>query len=161
MASIAKRSLLTLIIPRQATCTTPETGTSRFKTPLQGPLRTRTTGSTELPPRRRQVALSVILMMQPGVLPRLIYQGRAKSHTSSTTRIALVRLTQGTRSVSFDYDTADRRTSLVLPNGVTLTYGYDSASRLSSINYKARPQSAWEHHLSIQCRRTVDNQGRN
>jgi RHS repeat-associated protein len=37
--------------------------------------------------------------------------------------------------VVFAYDTANRRTSLTLPNGVNMSYGYDSASEVSGINY--------------------------
>ncbi len=34
------------------------------------------------------------------------------------------------------YDSANRRTSLTLPNGVVMSYSYDNASQLSAINYQ-------------------------
>ena len=37
----------------------------------------------------------------------------------------------------FTYDNANRRTCLSLPNGVLMTYGYDSDSHITSINYWA------------------------
>ncbi|MFZ3200579.1 MAG: hypothetical protein WA175_05455 [Candidatus Acidiferrales bacterium] len=46
------------------------------------------------------------------------------------------RIAQGTSSVSFAYDNANRRTSLTLPNGVVMSYSYDNASQLSAINYQ-------------------------
>jgi RHS repeat-associated protein len=39
--------------------------------------------------------------------------------------------------VTFDYDNANRRTSLTLPNGIVMTYGYDDASQLTGITYKS------------------------
>ena len=50
-------------------------------------------------------------------------------------------ITQGTcqtpqaPTVSFTYDNANRRASLTLPNGIVATYGYDAASRVTSITY--------------------------
>src|SRR5207253_7838567 len=35
-----------------------------------------------------------------------------------------------------DYDEAGRRRSLTLPNGITVFYGYDAASQLTSLTYK-------------------------
>jgi RHS repeat-associated protein len=40
------------------------------------------------------------------------------------------------QTVGFSYDTANRPTGVTLPNGITLTYGYDAASQLSAITYK-------------------------
>jgi RHS repeat-associated protein len=40
------------------------------------------------------------------------------------------------QSVGVSYDTANRPTGVTLPNGITLTYGYDAASQLSAITYK-------------------------
>lgn len=36
---------------------------------------------------------------------------------------------------TFGYDTADRRTALTLPNGVTTSYAYDAGSRLTGLTY--------------------------
>ena len=47
----------------------------------------------------------------------------------------LKQITQGASTVSFDYDDAGRRTSLTLPNGILVQYGYDKASRVTSITY--------------------------
>lgn len=44
--------------------------------------------------------------------------------------------TRGTASVSLAYDNADRRTSLTLPNGIVVEYGYDDDSRLTGLTYK-------------------------
>jgi RHS repeat-associated protein len=38
--------------------------------------------------------------------------------------------------VGFTYDDADRRTQLTLPNAVTVDYGYDAASQVTSLTYK-------------------------
>jgi YD repeat-containing protein len=37
--------------------------------------------------------------------------------------------------VGIDYDNANRRSCLTLPNGVNVTYGYDSDSHVTAINY--------------------------
>jgi RHS repeat-associated protein len=47
----------------------------------------------------------------------------------------LTQISQGSANVSFGYDNDSRRTSLTLPNGVTLNYGYDAASQLTGITY--------------------------
>ena len=41
-------------------------------------------------------------------------------------------ITQGSSSVGFSYDSANRRTTLTLPNGVTVTYTYDNV-RLNGV----------------------------
>jgi len=40
------------------------------------------------------------------------------------------------QSIGFEYDAANRLTKTTLANGVTMNYGYDNASRLTSIVYK-------------------------
>ncbi len=40
------------------------------------------------------------------------------------------------QTVTMGYDTAGRQTSLKLPNGIQITYGYDNASQLTGITYK-------------------------
>jgi len=40
------------------------------------------------------------------------------------------------QSVSISYDSADRPRVLTLPNGMTMSYGYDNASQLTGITYK-------------------------
>jgi RHS repeat-associated protein len=45
-------------------------------------------------------------------------------------------MTQGTAVVGFAYDTADRRTVLTLPNGVTIESAYDVSSQVTSLTYK-------------------------
>ena len=47
----------------------------------------------------------------------------------------LTQISQGSANVSFGYDNDSRRTSLTLPNGVALNYGYDAASQLTGITY--------------------------
>ncbi|TPW17217.1 MAG: RHS repeat-associated core domain protein, partial [Halothiobacillaceae bacterium] len=47
----------------------------------------------------------------------------------------LISITQGTNSVTFAYDAANRRTRTTYSNGIVATYGYDNASRLTSISY--------------------------
>jgi RHS repeat-associated protein len=42
---------------------------------------------------------------------------------------------QGSASMSFGFDTDGRLQSVTLANGITVSYGYDSASQLTSINY--------------------------
>jgi len=48
----------------------------------------------------------------------------------------LAQITQGTATVSFGYDNANRRTTLTLPNSVVTGYSYDSASQLAGITYQ-------------------------
>lgn len=43
----------------------------------------------------------------------------------------LTQITQGASVVQFGYDTANRRTSLTLPNNILVEYGYDAASRIT------------------------------
>jgi RHS repeat-associated protein len=47
----------------------------------------------------------------------------------------LTQVTQGTSTVSLTYDAANRRASLTLPNGVAMSYSYDSASQLTGLSY--------------------------
>lgn len=44
--------------------------------------------------------------------------------------------------MSFAYDNANRRTSLTLPNGIVAAYGYDAASRVTSITYSSQGSTA-------------------
>jgi RHS repeat-associated protein len=44
-------------------------------------------------------------------------------------------IAQGSTTVSFGYDSANRRTSLTLPNGIVVSYGYDTASELTGLTY--------------------------
>lgn len=37
--------------------------------------------------------------------------------------------------MTFQYDSADRRTQMTLPNGITVSYGYNAANQLTSLNY--------------------------
>ncbi len=48
----------------------------------------------------------------------------------------LTQIDQGTTIVGFGYDNADRRTTLTLPNGISVEYGYDAASQLKALTYK-------------------------
>ncbi len=48
----------------------------------------------------------------------------------------LTSITQGSSNVSIAYDTANRRTTLTLPNGIKLSYGYDNANELTGLTYK-------------------------
>jgi RHS repeat-associated protein len=48
----------------------------------------------------------------------------------------VIGIEKGASVVSFAYDNANRRTSLTLPNGVSVEYGYDNASQLTSLTYK-------------------------
>jgi RHS repeat-associated protein len=48
----------------------------------------------------------------------------------------LTQMSQGTSSVGFSYDNANRRSLLTLPNGVTATYTYDNNSRITGISYQ-------------------------
>lgn len=47
----------------------------------------------------------------------------------------LINVTQGAQQVTIAYDNADRRTSLSVPNGIGLTYGYNNANQLASLTY--------------------------
>jgi RHS repeat-associated protein len=48
----------------------------------------------------------------------------------------LMQISQGATSVLFGYDAANRRTSFTLPNGLVVSYAYDSASEPTGINYQ-------------------------
>jgi RHS repeat-associated protein len=48
----------------------------------------------------------------------------------------LTQISQGSATVLFGYDNDSRRTSLTLPNGVSMNYSYDVASQLTGITYK-------------------------
>jgi YD repeat-containing protein len=45
-------------------------------------------------------------------------------------------ITQGSVVTTFEYDDANRRARLTLPNGVKTEYAYDAASRLTGLTYK-------------------------
>jgi RHS repeat-associated protein len=47
----------------------------------------------------------------------------------------LTGITQGSSSVALNYDAANRRTSLTLPNGVAVAYTYDSDAHVTGITY--------------------------
>jgi RHS repeat-associated protein len=47
----------------------------------------------------------------------------------------LTQIAQSSATVTLGYDSANRRTSLTLPNGIAAAYGYDAASNLTSIAY--------------------------
>ncbi len=47
----------------------------------------------------------------------------------------LTKISQGSATVTLNYDQDGRRVSMTLPNGVTASYGYDAASRLTGITY--------------------------
>ena len=51
-------------------------------------------------------------------------------------RTSCARLRKAGAQVVLDYDEAGRRKSLALPNGITVLYGYDAASQLTSLTYK-------------------------
>ena len=46
-------------------------------------------------------------------------------------------ITQGSSAVGINYDNANRRTSLTLPNGVTVGYSVDNDSRITGLTYSA------------------------
>ncbi len=47
----------------------------------------------------------------------------------------LTQIMQGTTTVGFTFDNANRRATLTLPNGIVGSYTYDSASQLTGITY--------------------------
>ncbi len=47
----------------------------------------------------------------------------------------LTGITQGSASVAFNYDSASRRTTLTLPNGIEVGYSYDNNSRISGMTW--------------------------
>jgi RHS repeat-associated protein len=54
----------------------------------------------------------------------------------SNSAIHLTQIAQGASTVAFGYDSDSRRTSLTLPNGVTMSYNYDAGSQLLGVNYQ-------------------------
>ena len=48
----------------------------------------------------------------------------------------LVAIAQGSPTVTFAYDNADRRTAVTLPDGIVTNYAYNAASQLTSITYQ-------------------------
>ena len=67
----------------------------------------------------------------------LTMQAGSQAQATSTYDNAdrLTGITQGSNSVAFVYDVANRRTSATLPGGITATYAYDVASQLTGITY--------------------------
>jgi YD repeat-containing protein len=51
----------------------------------------------------------------------------------------LAQIAQGTSTVAFSYDAANRRTALTLPNGVVTGYSYDAGSQLTAITHQIGP----------------------
>src|SRR5207249_2162765 len=47
----------------------------------------------------------------------------------------LTQIAQGSSAAGFTYDNAGRRTSLTLPNGVTVNYSFDVGSQLTGLTY--------------------------
>lgn len=47
----------------------------------------------------------------------------------------LMSITQGGSAVAISYDTADRRSSLTLPNGLVLSYSYDNSNAVTGMSY--------------------------
>ena len=47
----------------------------------------------------------------------------------------LTQIAQSTSTVGFSYDNANRRSTLTLPNGVTVAYSFDAASQLTGLTY--------------------------
>ena len=45
-------------------------------------------------------------------------------------------ITQGSTVVGFEYDDANRRTALVLPNSIRVEYDYDAASQVRVVTYR-------------------------
>jgi RHS repeat-associated protein len=48
----------------------------------------------------------------------------------------VTQIAQGSSSVGFSYDNANRRSSLALPNGVSVSYAFDNDSRITGITYQ-------------------------
>src|SRR6266699_236707 len=70
------------------------------------------------------------MMMEVRMLSNLDFVISAYDNANRLTRIS-----QGSANVSFGYDNDSRRTSLTLPNNVTLNYGYDALSQLTGVTY--------------------------
>jgi len=47
----------------------------------------------------------------------------------------VTQIAQGSTTVGFSYDAANRRATLTLPNGIVTSYSYDSASQLTGMTY--------------------------
>jgi YD repeat-containing protein len=47
----------------------------------------------------------------------------------------LIQISQGSSTVQFGYDSANRRATLTLPNGIVASYSYDNASQLTGMSY--------------------------
>jgi RHS repeat-associated protein len=75
------------------------------------------------------------------LLTARLSQGSGNPEAPTRARFAsanrLTQITRGTSAVHLAYDTASRRTSLTLPNGVVVSYSYDTGSDLTGINYQA------------------------
>jgi RHS repeat-associated protein len=48
----------------------------------------------------------------------------------------LYKVAQGSANTLIGYDNANQRSTLTLPNGIVLTYGYDNDSRINSMSYQ-------------------------
>jgi YD repeat-containing protein len=60
----------------------------------------------------------------------------APTRTLTTNANRLAQITQGSSNTGFSYGNANRRTSVTLPNGVSVAYAYDNNSRITGITYQ-------------------------
>jgi hypothetical protein len=55
----------------------------------------------------------------------------------------LAQIAQWSASAGFGYDRANRRTSLMLPNGIVAQHGYDSPPQFTSLSYLQGSTREW------------------
>jgi YD repeat-containing protein len=63
-------------------------------------------------------------------------QGQTPVSYSCDNGDRLTQIAQGGAAVAIAYDSANRRTSVTLPNGVRMEYSYDNGSDLTGIAYQ-------------------------
>jgi YD repeat-containing protein len=61
----------------------------------------------------------------------------------------LTQIVQGTSTVGFSYDTANRRSTLTLSNGVNVSYSYDNDSRVTGNHLQIQRQYAGQSHVLL------------
>ncbi len=78
-------------------------------------------------------------MRCPSRRPRLFVRSAREAIADSSAQRCEDSIIRGRAggSVGFAYDNANRRTTLTLPNGVTVAYSYDSDSRVAGMTYSA------------------------
>ena len=120
---------------RSRTITTLETVSPAWWILLRGRSRLLLIISTGLPRKshRREPSVTLMTTLIGGRARR--FPDKRPSTTATTTRTARHRSRKGRRRYPSRMIRSNRRSSLTLPNGVVISYGYDDGSELTGLTY--------------------------